>query len=266
MAKVIIRCLFTLMFIVVGTYLPSKGRAQGAGNEADSQIIPRQTAELGKQPESSSSGPPTASVLPPHLPPSDVPSLTAKEILAANNQVISNVAAMYQHLGLFITIMTSLVGAAVAVIAFFARKSVHDFIDNWKEQLESLKQEESTKFSAAVAAAEAKLQAAVRAAEQSARIAAGHAQSIEDSKTVMATTLSEVDAMRRRFDSSPEQVAAELPIATSTTGTNVAAGDESTALGTQSATPQNSSVEDAEVAERLRGKMISDDSAGRNHE
>lgn len=128
--------------------------------------------------------PPTIAV------PADIASLTAKEILAANNQVVAQVASMYQHLGLFITIIITLVGIAVTVIGYFARKSVHELIAEWKIKLASTQDDmQKTKD---------KLTLAVTETETKAANAAKDAQSLNDGVKILQQALTEVDQLRTR--------------------------------------------------------------------
>jgi hypothetical protein len=53
-------------------------------------------------------------------PPADIASLIAKEVLSANNQVVSQVASMYQNFGLFITIIVTLVGGIAIWVSYVA--------------------------------------------------------------------------------------------------------------------------------------------------
>ncbi len=72
------------------------------------------------------------------------PVLTGADILSANNQVIAQVALMYQHLGLFITIIVTLVGGVATWMSYVAKKTVHEFVSEWKEKLNAIETDMKT--------------------------------------------------------------------------------------------------------------------------
>lgn len=72
------------------------------------------------------------------------PSLTSNDVLLANNQVISQVGTMYQHFGLFITSIVALSGALITYMGSMAKKSVDDFMTEWKEKLKVIEDDIKT--------------------------------------------------------------------------------------------------------------------------
>jgi hypothetical protein len=188
----------------------------------------------------------TAPSSPTIAPPADIASLTAKEILSANNQVVNQVASMYQNLGLFITIIVTLVGGVATWMSYVARKSVHEFIQEWTKKLESVENEmkESLK----------RLRVAVAEADASAKKAAGHEQSIEDSTKVVNKTLKDIDALKLGVASLSAQVRGEEVSAVAQPATE--------AGGDQPVSEPLAAEEDAEVAARLKDKINSSKGGG----
>ena len=138
-------------------------------------------------------------------PPTDIASAVAKEILSANNQVVSQVASMYQNFGLFITIIVTLVGGIATWMSYIARKSVQEFIQEWTKKMEFLENDMKEALK--------RLRDAVAEAEASAKKAAGHEQSIEDSKKVVTKALEDVDRLRVGVASLYAQRGGEEPAA-----------------------------------------------------
>lgn len=183
-------------------------------------------------------------------PPADIGSLIAKEVLSANNQVVSQVASMYQNLGLFITIIVTLVGGFTTWMSYIARKSVQEFIQEWTEKVKSLESEwtEKVKFlESDMKEGLKRLRDAIAEAEGSAKEAAKHAQAIEDNKKIVDKILQDYDRLR-----SIPTLSAQLR------------GDEQVGVSPQpieetalAQPPQESPTteEDAEVADRLKGKF-----------
>ena len=122
--------------------------------------------------------------------PADIASLTAKEILAANNQVVSQVATMYQHFGLFITIIVTMLGVVATVVGYFIRKSVNELVAEWTKKFE--------KIEAEMEKSRDRLRTAVDKAEESAKNAAVSAESIDDDKEVLGQAIKDVDRLRER--------------------------------------------------------------------
>ncbi len=179
-------------------------------------------------------------------PPADIASLIAKEVLSANNQVVSQVASMYQNFGLFITIIVTLVGGIAIWVSYVARKSVQEFIQEWTKKMESIENDMKEDLK--------RLRDAVAEAEGSAKKAGGHAQSIEDSKEIVSKILEDYDRLRAiptfsaQFRGEEEvavspQPVAETPLAQPPQGP----------LATE---------EDAEVADRLKGKIDTPEGEG----
>ena len=221
----------------------------------------RQSCKLQSDPGDSGANPP---LTPPSNPPSNVPpppvlpsvpsiaasadiaSLTARDILAANNQVVGQVASMYQHLGLFITIIVTLVGGIATLMSFLARRSVHEFIQEWTRKLEYI--EKDLKDS------RDRIHDAVEEAEASATKAAGHEHSLGDSKKVLAETLREVDRLRTGVASLSAQVQ-QTPAAPANVA-QAAAPEAPEAAGAEVVPEPSAANEDAEVAARLKGKIV----------
>jgi uncharacterized membrane protein len=164
--------------------------------------------------------------------------------LSANNQVVGQVASMYQYFGLFITIIVSLVGILAVALGFFARRSVNAFVQEWGRKLEALDRDMKESLN--------RLHEAVSMAEASANKAAKHARSIEDSKTILNKTLEEVDRLRASVVSLHDQVRGEAASAAAPIQT-------AEAEAAQPPPEPSGEDEDAEVAARLKGKI---DSAG----
>jgi hypothetical protein len=177
----------------------------------------------------------------PHMsatPPSDVSSLTAKEILAANNLMIGNVAGMYQSLGLFITVIVTLVGGGVGVIAYVARKDVKEFIHEWDDRLKTLAKDgdDSAK----------RLRDLVAEAEKSANKAAEYSKSIEGDREVLNRALKDLDRFRAASDGRSDE---------SGGGSSAAVAAEPGPMAAESEIDPEVTQEDAEVAARLNGKI-----------
>jgi hypothetical protein len=191
---------------------------------------------------SSTAAPPSATI----AFPSDIGSQTVKEILSANNQVLSQVASMYQNLGLFITIIVTLVGGIATWMSYIARKSVHEFIQEWTKKMESLENDMKEALK--------RLHDAVAEAEASVKRAATHEQSIEDSKKVVNKTLEDVDRLRVSVESLYAQHRGEV----------AAAAPEPVAEAAVEQPPSEplSAEEDAEVAARLKDKINSPEGEG----
>ncbi len=191
---------------------------------------------------------PTAPSLPTIAPPADIASLTAKEILSANNQVVNQVASMYQNLGLFITIIVTLVGGVATWLSYVARRSVQEFIQEWTKKLELIENNMKEVLQ--------RLHDAVTEAEASAKKAAGHEQSIEDSTKVVSKTLKDIDALTLRLGvaSLSDQVRGEE--------VSAVAQPAGEAGGDQPASEPLAAEEDAEVAARLKDKINSPEGGG----
>lgn len=184
---------------------------------------------------------PTPASTSPIAGPADIASLTAKEILATNNQVVGQVATMYQHLGLFITIIVTLVGGVATWLSYVARKNVHDFVADWKEKLQALQKEMED--------AKTRLHAALAEAVKSASGAAQSAQSITDSQRVLSQTLEDVDRLRTIVTSLEAEVRRQ-------TGLPNPPPPPPTAI--PATAPPNEGItaeESAQVAEMLKGKV-----------
>lgn len=183
--------------------------------------------------------------------PPDVSPVVLKEILSANNQVVSQVASMYQNFGILITIIVSLVGVFAGVLGFYATRSVREFLREWNNKMESL--EKATKSSLEswdreIRRSVDKVHEAVAEAENSANKAAEHARSIEDNKIVLNKTLEDVDQLRARVEWLRAQVGAEEP----------GVGPARTVPEAEVAQPLPepiSTEEEAEVAARLKDKI-----------
>jgi hypothetical protein len=221
--------------------LPAKSNINAPSSPGVSVTTnPPVAAAPANSPQAATASSPTVTSSLTIAPPADIASLTAKEILSANNQVVSHIASMYQNLGLFITIIVTLVGGVATWMSFVARRSVHEFIQEWSKKLESVENEmkESLK----------RLREAVGEAETSANKAAKHARSIEDSEKVLNKTLIEVDRLRAKLSGEQSAVEPPEPIAEA-------------ASRPPSPEPQTAE-EDAEVAARLQGKIDSPEGEG----
>lgn len=154
---------------------------------------------------------------------------------------------MYQNLGLFITIIVTLVGGVATWMSYLARRSVHEFIQEWTKKLESVEIEmkESLK----------RLRDAVAEAEGSAKKAAKHAQSVDDSATVLNKTLEDAHRLRHDVASLYTQLRGEQSAAAPPQPIAEAAP------GQPSPEPL-AAEEDAEVAARLKGKIDSPEGEG----
>jgi uncharacterized membrane protein YccC len=95
---------------------------------------------------------------------------------------------MYQNLGLFITIIVTLVGGVATWMSYVARKSVHEFIQEWTEKVKSLENDMKGDLK--------RLHDAVTEAEGSAKKAAEHERAIEDSKKILDKILEDYDRLR----------------------------------------------------------------------
>jgi len=144
--------------------------------------------------------------------PADIASLTAKEILAANNQVVSQVATMYQHLGLFITIMLTLLGLVASALSYVIRKSVQEFIQEWTKKFERREKIMNDEWANKLKAFEddvklslEKIHNAVNKAEGSAIKAARHELSLEDNMRVLDQNLKQVDRLKMDIVNLKEQ-------------------------------------------------------------
>lgn len=226
--------------------LVPQGKSNQTPNVAVTHLLPQgePQTQSGTLPivvpttQSEATPPKTSAPVPVIAPPADIASLTAKEILSANNQVVCQVASMYQHLGLFITIIVTLLGVVATYMGYVARKSLSDFIQDWNKKLETLEND--------LKADKVKMLDAIRDAEASARKAAEHERSITDSKQVLSETLKEVDRLRQSVSAICEQVRQ--------TPTNPQIGAPSV---TQPQPEAVSASEAAEVAAQLEGKINS---------
>jgi hypothetical protein len=200
------------------------------------------------QPQQSStvSNPATQPSSPVTSPP-DVSPLVLKEILSANNQVVSQVASMYQNFGLFITIIVTFVSVIATLIGFLARRSVQGFIREWTKKMEPLEKEMKDSLN--------RLREAVTVAEGSAKKAADHEQSIKDNIAVLNKALEDVDRLQTSLESCLAQVrgegAAVRPSATVAEGAVV-----------QHSPEPSTTEEDAEVAAHLQGKIDPEEGKG----
>jgi hypothetical protein len=68
-------------------------------------------------------------------------AITVKDALALTDQTVGKLASMYQSFALFITGIVTVVGLLGTAMAYFARKSVHDFMAEWKDKFLSLQSE-----------------------------------------------------------------------------------------------------------------------------
>lgn len=140
---------------------------------------------------------------------------------------------MYQKFGLFITIIVTLVGGVATWMSYVARRSVQEFIQEWTEKVKSLESDMKEDLK--------RLRDAVTEAEGSAQKAAGHAQSIEDSKEIVGKILQDYDRLRSIPTLSAQLGVSPQPIVEA-------------ALAQPSQEPP-ATEEDAEVANRLKGKI-----------
>ena len=172
-------------------------------------------------------------------PPGDITSLIVKEILSANNQVVSQVASMYQNLGLFITIIVTLVGGVATWMSYVARRSVQEFIQEWTEKVKSLESDMKEDLK--------RLRDAVAEAEGSAKKAAEHEQSIKDSQKIVDKILEDYDRLRAipelstQLRGEEERAVSPQPV----TGTSLGRFPQ------EALAPE----EEAEVTDRLKGKI-----------
>jgi hypothetical protein len=207
---------------------------------------PNMVAKLtAAQAQSSVASNPQAQSLPIIAPPADIASLTAKEILAANNQVVNHLASMYQNFGLFLTIIVTLVGIIATGLSFMANKSVKDFIKEWNKKIESIESEMKASLN--------RLNNAVSEAESSARKAAASALSVDDSKIVLNKSLEDVARMQASIALlHPQDVGEQHDVPPSS--------KEAVVIPPPSQFPDTD--EDAEVSARLKGKINSTEGEG----
>jgi hypothetical protein len=161
-----------------------------------------------------------------------------KEILSANNQVVNQVASMYQHFGLFLTIIVTLVGGIATWLSVMAKRSVNEFIKEWTDKMKLLESEIKNSMN--------RLHEAVAEAEGSAKKAATHEQTLQNGVLILNQALQERDRLRENFTSQHTQKSEEqsdLP--------------SSSAEATVIPPPTQSSVtdEDAEVSALLKDKI-----------
>jgi len=181
----------------------------------------------------------TAASSPTVAPPADIASVIAKEVLSANNQVVGQVASMYQNFGLFITIIVTLVGGIATWMSYVARKSVQEFIQEWTKKMESLENDMKEDLT--------RLRDAVAEAEGSAKKAQGYAQSIEDSKEIVNKILKDYDRFRAISTFTP-QLGEEKEVVVSAQSVPEGGGE-------RRPSEPSANEEDAQVAERLKGKI-----------
>jgi uncharacterized membrane protein len=175
--------------------------------------------------------------------PTDVGSLTAKEILAANNQAVSQVASMYQYFGLFITIIVTLLGGFGVILGFVARRSLKEFIQEWDRKLQSLQKDMKESLEKDMKESLERLHDSVSQAEDSANKAAEHAQSIMDTAAILDKVLRDVDTIRAKFTAVNNASEAE------------SYGETPGPAAAEASVEPSPSEEDAEVAARLEGKI-----------
>jgi hypothetical protein len=189
-------------------------------------------------------------------PPADIASLTAKEILAANNAVVLQVATMYQHFGLLITVLVTVAAVFASYMSYVARKNVQEFVAEWDKKLQGKELQIDSTLQRA--------RDAEQTAAKSATEAEKHANSLTAVLPVINMALTQVDLIRAQLDqirernsdlaanySTPEGAAPQTPLAPTLT-----------APATQSAGPAIdepiSTHEQASVSERLRGRLPSE--------
>jgi len=182
-------------------------------------------------------------------PPADIASLNAREILAANNAVVGQVATMYQHFGLFITGIVGLFGIIATLMSYLARKNVHDFVEEWDKKLREKEQQ--------IDKALEKSREAETLATRSAAEAARHARSIEESRTVLSQSLDRADELRAQVDQIRDRLAAlasevREPLPKAVTPSPETPPPPSTG---QAVDDPISTSEEASVADRLRGRL-----------
>ncbi|HEX8236839.1 MAG TPA: hypothetical protein VF600_12855 [Abditibacteriaceae bacterium] len=97
---------------------------------------------------------------------------TLNEVLMANNQAVIQISSMYRDFGLLLTLIVSVVGVVLTWFGYLAKKSVQDFIAEWKDKLDKIEKD--------MEASEAKLREAVERAEQSAVRAAEHERASDE--------------------------------------------------------------------------------------
>lgn len=221
---------------------------------------PSSTPPFAGQPAQSSSTPPPFSATPAPTPaplislapPADIASLNAREILAANNAVVGQVATMYQHFGLLITVIVTAVGAFATWMSYLARKNVHEFIAEWDKKLQEKEQQ--------IDKALEKSREAEAMATRSAVEAERHARSIEASLTVLSQSLQRADELRAQVDQIRDKLAAlasevRAPVPTATAPSPETPPPPSDG---QAVDDPISTSEEASVADRLKGRLPPD--------
>ncbi len=205
--------------------------------------VPAMRVEHSRPASNSALTPPTSLT----VSPTEVGSLTAKEILAANSQAVAHVATMYQYFGLFITIIVSLIGIGVGGAGWFAWKSLKEFKEDWNKQFLEEKGRMKDALEKEIEKHTLRINEAAASAEESARKAALDAQSVEDNKIILNEALKDVDKIKQKLAGTRTSVETEFEIETSPPSKGP----------TQVTEPVDSSEteEDVKVATRLKGKI-----------
>jgi hypothetical protein len=172
-------------------------------------------------------------------PTSDI-SLLLKEMLSTNNQVVSQVAQMYQNLGLFITIIVTLVGVIATLLAFLARRSVQGFIHDWTKKMENLEKDMKASLN--------RLHETVFEAETSAKKAAGYEESFKENIAVLNKSLEKVDRLQTDLQPYLAQTRVEEP----TLGPPLPSVED---IEVPHSSEPSTAEEDAEVEAYLKGKI-----------
>lgn len=223
---------------ITGLGFPSLAQVPGAATPAAAPVTP--TANPSPMP--SLPAPLTSTPTLIATPPADFASLTAKEILSANNQVVSHLAVMYQTFGVLITIIVTLVGGIATYLSYAARKNVAEFLQDWTKKMEVL--EDRMKASSdRIDEATAKAEKSAAQAAKSAQEAGRHEQSMKDSVTIAERNLKDIEEMRAQ---------AGVPAATEGLTPSVAVSE---GLVVSDSTEALDSAEDAAVAKQLKGKI-----------
>lgn len=184
-------------------------------------------------------------------PPADIASLTAKEILAQNNAVVGQVATMYEHFGFFITAIVTLVGGIATLWSYLARKSVHEFIADWKQKFEAKDKE--------IDAARDRAKDAELEAGKSAAQAQADAQVVQTTSKVLNNALLQVDELRTQVDTLRERLASltnevREPVAVAAVAVEAPVVAPPPTAG-DNVGEAISPSEEASVDERLRGRL-----------
>lgn len=180
------------------------------------------------------------------IPTAATPTTTTPAATAnAGDQVLNRVASMFQNFGLFITCTVAVIALGAGLFGFLAYRSVRDFLKDWEQRL--IRKEDELKDTLT------RVHEAEEDAKKSAEKAAKSSREIEDTQAIIDQVLKDFDNIREKLKNSPDlQEKREPP---SPQAEQKAAGESTDTV---------SAKEEADVAQRLKGKIPASSEEGKS--